>query len=208
MGCTRGQGWLYAKAMPLAPLLALPKPWPGGDGSSAARGAGQLDAMTSAVLRGKENPARLWTWRDIKVVLGTGIEPVWPCGRRIFVTLRLSPPAFMPFDALDYALTLARAVGPRRLVSTPSPGRGLARRCLGPQGPGSSPNLTGFTRALSPPSAQFFKSFVSTYFTTRASDLILVGARSGQSPGVGAVGQAWQSLGTISAVLLHPQALL
>ncbi len=29
MGCTRGQGWLYAKAMPLAQLLALPNPLPG-----------------------------------------------------------------------------------------------------------------------------------------------------------------------------------
>ena len=29
MGCTRSQGWLYAKAMPLAPLLALPHPLPG-----------------------------------------------------------------------------------------------------------------------------------------------------------------------------------
>ena len=159
--------------------------------------------MTNVFSGEKKNPARLWTWRDVKVVLGTGIEPVWPCGRRIFVTLRLSPPAYMPFDALDYALTLARAVGPRRLVSTPSPGRGLARRCLDPQGPGSSPNLTGFTRALSPPGAQFFKSFVSTYFTTRASGPILVGARSGQSPGAGARGLAWQSLGTLRAILLH-----
>lgn len=29
MGCTRGQGWLYAKAMPLAQLLALSNPLPG-----------------------------------------------------------------------------------------------------------------------------------------------------------------------------------
>ena len=137
------------------------------------------------------------------MVLGTGIEPVWPCGRRIFVTLRLSPPAYLPFDALDYALTLARAVGPRRLVSTPSPWRGLARRCLGPCRPGSSPNLTGFTRALSPPGAQFSKSFVSTYFTTRAWGMILVAARFGQRPGAGARGLAWQSLGTLSAFLLH-----
>jgi hypothetical protein len=159
--------------------------------------------MTSAISGKKKNPARLCTWRDLNVVLGTGIEPVWPCGRRIFVTLRLSPPAYVPFDALDYALTLARAVGPRRLVSTPSPWRGLARRCLGPCGPGNSPNLTGFTRALSPPGAQFSKSFVSTYFTTRAWVLILVGARSDQSLGACARGLAWQSLGTLNAILLH-----
>jgi hypothetical protein len=33
--------------------------------------------------------------------------------------------------ALDYALTLAFALGPRRLVSTRSQTMGFARRCLG-----------------------------------------------------------------------------
>lgn len=52
--------------------------------------------------------------------------------RRIFVTLRLSPPAFA-VRALDYASTMAlRALGPRRLVSTRSQSKlSFARRCLG-----------------------------------------------------------------------------
>ena len=56
--------------------------------------------------------------------------------------------------ALDYALTMARAVGPRRLVSTRSRKTGL--RSALPQlfKPGGSPNLTGFTQALSLPGAQ------------------------------------------------------
>jgi len=74
--------------------------------------------------------------------------------------------------ALDYALAMAFAVGPRRLVSTPSR-KGLARRCLGQTRPGSSPTLTGFTQALSSLGAQFSKSLVSTNFTTRADARIL-----------------------------------
>lgn len=72
---------------------------------------------------------------------------------------------------LDHCVS---AVGPRRLVSTPS-------HCwawlgvVSALGPGISPNLTGFTWALSLPSAQFSKSLVSTYSTTRADRCILVG---------------------------------
>ena len=51
--------------------------------------------------------------------------------------------------------------------------------------------------------AQFSKSFVSTYFTTRAWGTILVGACPDQSLVTGARGLAWQSLCTLSAILLH-----
>ena len=65
------------------------------------------------------------------VVPRAGVEPAWPCGRGIFITLRLSPPV-PAVRALDYAFTLAlRALGAPRLVSTPSPFGGLVRRCLG-----------------------------------------------------------------------------
>lgn len=87
--------------------------------------------------------------------------------RGIFVTLRLSPPA-IGRSCAGLCLDRAIALGPRRLVSTPSPVWGLARRYLSHDWPGDSPNLTGFTRVLSPPGAQFSKSLVSTYFTTRA----------------------------------------
>jgi hypothetical protein len=62
------------------------------------------------------------------------------------------------------------ALGAPRLVSTPSLDRawlGVASARL----PGVSPNLRGFTQELSCPGAQFSKSDVSTYFTTRARRL-------------------------------------
>lgn len=86
--------------------------------------------------------------------------------RRIFFTLHLSMPE-CSVRALDYAFAVAFALGTRRLVSTRSP-QGFARRRLGAW-PGGSPNLTGFTRALSPPGAQIaLKSAVYTNFTTLA----------------------------------------
>ena len=64
------------------------------------------------------------------------------------------------------------AVGARRLLSTPSHepfdsglGSALARTFAHP---GRSPNLTGFTFGVSSGGLKFFKSLVSTNFTTRA----------------------------------------
>ncbi|KAG0892122.1 hypothetical protein G6F32_017463 [Rhizopus arrhizus] len=56
------------------------------------------------------------------VVPETGIEPVRPCGRGIFLPLRLSPPARKRCSwsgaRLHHRLA---ALGARRLLSTPSP---------------------------------------------------------------------------------------
>ncbi|MNS52895.1 hypothetical protein D3C72_856310 [compost metagenome] len=60
--------------------------------------------------------------RAQQVVPETGIEPVRPCGRGIFLPLRLSPPARVRCSwsgaRLHHSLA---AVGARRLLSTPSP---------------------------------------------------------------------------------------
>ena len=89
-----------------------------------------------------------------------------PKGREIFFTLRFSPPTYGRSCA---GLCLGRSF---RFRPPPSslytfPFRGLARCCLATRA-GGSPNLTGFTRTLSPSGAQFVKSLVSTNFTTRA----------------------------------------
>ena len=89
-----------------------------------------------------------------------------PKGREIFFTLRFSPPTNGRSCA---GLCLGRSF---RFRPPPSslytfPFRGLARCCLATRA-GGSPNLTGFTRTLSPSGAQFVKSLVSTNFTTRA----------------------------------------
>ena len=56
----------------------------------------------------------------VGLVLGTGIEPVHPKGERFssHYGFHRQPVAVR---ALDYALAVACALGPRRLVSTPSP---------------------------------------------------------------------------------------
>lgn len=62
----------------------------------------------------------------------------------------------MAVRALDYALTimLAHFRSPPSSLYTFPLLQGLARRCLA-TGAGGSPNLTGFTQALSLPGAQF-----------------------------------------------------
>lgn len=67
------------------------------------------------------------------VVLGTGLEPVWLAPRDFLHTSAFA--AGKAVRALDYALAVAFALGPRRLVSTPSP-KGLARRYLDCTGQG------------------------------------------------------------------------
>jgi hypothetical protein len=75
------------------------------------------------------------------VVRAEGVEPTQPCGQRIFLPLRLSPPSpksalgrFVEVRGLDYPFTLPRKIrglGAARLVSTPSRSiaSGLARDC-------------------------------------------------------------------------------
>ena len=101
------------------------------------------------------------------MVPGTGIEPVWPCGRGIFVTLRLSPPA-VAVRALDYAftLTLARCrCSPSSLYTFPL--QGLARRCLRIIARGFTEFEEIHTGAFAA-WCSIFKSLVSTNFTTPA----------------------------------------
>jgi len=69
---------------------------------------------------------------------------------------------------------------PSSLYTFPFPG--LARCCLAARA-GVSPNLTGFTRVLSPPCAQFYKSLVSTNFTIPARDEGADSTRTGQASG-------------------------
>jgi len=61
-----------------------------------------------------------------------------------------------------------QAVGARRLLSTPSPVRGLARRWREDGNFRASTDFDGFHSGRFPPKAQIFKSLVSTNFTTRA----------------------------------------
>src|SRR6478609_11905484 len=100
----------------------------------------------------------------------TGIEPVRPRSRGIFLPLRLSPPAQgCSWSGARLHHSLA-AVGARRLLSTPSPifqsglGSALARNRSRAFAEFDGLHLWSF-----PQRAQIsFKSLVSTNFTTRA----------------------------------------
>lgn len=116
------------------------------------------------------------------VVPGTGIEPARSlCTMRwIFVTLQFSMPGNRACLCAGLCLHpgACSTVGARRLVSTRSPEHdpnvdqcqcGASLGVASVTRPGGSPTLTGFTRGLSHPGAQkFFKSTVSTCFTTPA----------------------------------------
>ena len=60
----------------------------------------------------------------LMMVRAAGLEPAWPCGRRIFLPLRLSPPPWSVTGVrgLDYTFTISQewGLGAARLVSTPS----------------------------------------------------------------------------------------
>jgi hypothetical protein len=59
--------------------------------------------------------------RKAGMVRAEGIEPSRPCGLRIFIPLRLSPPRQVRVRGLDYTFTIpTRGLGAARLVSTPS----------------------------------------------------------------------------------------
>jgi len=68
---------------------------------------------------------------EADMVRAEGIEPSRPCGLRIFVPLRLSPPRWR-VRGLDYTFTVPRAgfrCRPSSLYTFPEPDPGLARDC-------------------------------------------------------------------------------
>lgn len=115
------------------------------------------------------------------LVPGTGIEPVQPKAERFsshygFHRRRL------PFVrwTMPSPWRMRVRCPPSSLYTFPF--RGLARCCLAARA-GGSPNLTEFTRVLSPPCAQCYKSLVSTNFTIPARDEGVDFTRIGQMRG-------------------------
>jgi hypothetical protein len=77
-----------------------------------------------------------------------GLEPAWPFGLGIFLPLRLSPPLAGSWSGARLHHGLA-ALGARRLLSTPSPSRGLGSALARTPRPGRPPSLTGYTSRIS-----------------------------------------------------------
>ncbi len=119
----------------------------------------------SACLQSISHP---WEIPTDDLVLGTGIEPVRPNygsgGFSSHYGFHRQTSLFVRWTMPSPWLCSVRCP-PSSLYTFPF--LGLARRCLGLL-PGVSPNLRGFTQVLSHPGAQFSKSAVSTYSTTRA----------------------------------------